>query len=425
MFHRRCQSGAFLVPGIYARGGSTDNNNNNNAVAADEPSIARGKRSQTVQQQQQQQRGAKTSEMTALSGAGKAVQDMEIPGPQARDGDAALPAEGDAAPVVRVAGGIAAPASDGRQVGDNNSGGFGDVDAGGAAAAASAAAAVAPAAAAGAGKNKQSAHLKLRTMHLGRDDAAVEQDRTEQMQPQDGNPVVVALERVASGVDQSESATEGRGAPPAGLPPGTVWLLDYRPPPPPLGESRGVDRFASLGGDASKFAIFLDSAVARGELEPPPPPVPPIPGAAADVGRGEAARAEARRGEGVALAGAPPFMSVEDGARQEDREVDTRDPQHAAVAAGGRGAGAKGKGEGLPEPKPAAEAKPVAAIDAACAIASGGGRWATRITASTLEVTDEGAKESLQALWKQGRMLSQEGDATNVLRGEEVRGEKV
>lgn len=63
--------------------------------------------------------------------------------------------------------------------------------------------------------------------------------------------------------------------------------------------------------------------------------------------------------------------------------------------------------------------------DADLDVSGGGGAVAggteRRITVSTVEVRDEGIQQSLRELWKEGRLLSQERDAANVLRGQEVR----
>lgn len=44
-----------------------------------------------------------------------------------------------------------------------------------------------------------------------------------------------------------------------------------------------------------------------------------------------------------------------------------------------------------------------------------------QVTAKTVELADEGVKQGLETLWKEGRLLSQESDPADVLRGREVR----
>lgn len=122
------------------------------------------------------------------------------------------------------------------------------------------------------------------------------------------------------------------------LPPGTAQLLEYRAPPAAGGE-KGETLYASLGDDVSKFIIFLESAVARGQ--------------------------------------SPSESSVvdEDGVR----------------------------------------------LDLAGGAAAAAGGLERQIFVSTVEVGDEGVERMLQALWSGGRLLSQERDAMDVLRGQEVR----
>ncbi len=117
---------------------------------------------------------------------------------------------------------------------------------------------------------------------------------------------------------------------------GKARLLEYRSPRGAEGKTGGETLYACLGNDVSKFIIFLESAVARGE------------------------------------------GGCEDGAGDTDLYV-----------AGGEGA-----------------------------VAGGTER---RITVSTVEVLDEAIQQSLRELWEGGRLLSQERDAANVLRGQEVR----
>ena len=217
---------------------------------------------------------------------------------------------------------------------------------------------------------KQSTHLKLREMHMGGGRRV--EGKAEETSP-DGSE--------GSHGDADNSAP-GEGE--EGLPPGTVRLLEYRSP---RGES---ERFVSIGGDVSKFALFLDSAVGRGVLEPPTVRMP-------DDGGG-------MDGEAATVGVAPTG-----GRRSSDNSLGRRDRYEeegnlARVSDIGSDA-ATAEGELAPAESHAAMAE---------------GRWATWITASTVEVSDERVQESLKELWKAERLVSQERDATNVLRTGEV-----
>lgn len=220
---------------------------------------------------------------------------------------------------------------------------------------------------------KESMHLKLRAMQLGKRRA--EED--------DGGCVKIKADEMNTAVDGSDDGPTDEGE--AGLPPGTLRLLEYRYRSP-RGE---IERFASIGSDVSKFALYLDSAVLRGLLEPPA--ALRTPNAATVTHTMGAVEGEKQSVPRVTPTGG----LLPRGDRQREAYVSESDVKAAAAASVAPGT------ENL------------------TAIAEG--RWAAHISISTVNVADEGIQESLKELWKAERLLSQERDATDVLRDGEVR----
>lgn len=256
---------------------------------------------------------------------------------------------------------------------------------------------------------KESAHLKLRAMHLGRREPDVigggSKGPSKWLQAQaEEAPALEADSGEVASADICGAQADGAEVE---LPPGTVWLLDYRAPGP------GSARFASLGTNLSKFAIFLDTAVSGGQLEPPA------------VGSVQGVNGDGAPGADVGgLNGFPDeglHLRATDWQRGEDTVLVVEDGVEAANAAAEKVKNGTGSASGARvSAVEAAEAATVAA--AAANVAASGGRWAAKIATSTVEVKDEGIQESLKALWADGRLLSQESNATDVLRGGEVCG---
>lgn len=219
---------------------------------------------------------------------------------------------------------------------------------------------------------KESMHLKLRAMQLGK-------RRSEE---NDGGCGKIKANEMNTAVDGSDDGPPDEGG--AGLPPGTLRLLEYRYRSPG-GE---IERFASIGDDVSKFALYLDSAVLRGLLEPP----------------------AAFRTPNAATV--TYTMGTVDG---ENQSVSRVTPTEGLLPRGDH------HGEAyVPESDVKAAAASVAArTKNLTAIAEG--RWAAHISISTVDIANEDVQEGLKELWKAERLLSQERDATDVLRDGEVR----
>lgn len=234
---------------------------------------------------------------------------------------------------------------------------------------------------------KESMHLKLRAMQLG--NRRAEEDN--------GGCVKSKADEMNTAVDGSEGDDDD--GPPdeagAGLPPRTLRLLEYRYRSPG-GE---IERFASIGGDVSKFSLFLDSAVSRGLLEPPAAWRTPNLATMADTMGAVDGETQLAPGvmptEGLLPWGDSHGMDNHGEAHVSERASELRSDAEAAAAL---------VAAGTENPTAIAE-----------------GRWAAHISVSTVEIADEGVQESLKELWKAERLLSQERDVTDVLRGGEVR----
>eukprot|EP00904_Undaria_pinnatifida_P004953 jgi/Undpi1/1588/HiC_scaffold_11.g04978.m1 len=323
----------------------------------------------------------------------------------------------------------------------------------------------------GGGKGRSPEDVGEGKLRTGRNDAALEGSS--------GGGETARSARQAESLigENTDQAANGGEAP--GLPPGKAWLLEYRAPA--RGPAGGGARFASLGSDLSKFAIFLDAAVARGELEPPPM----AKRNEGVYGEGGASADSVAIAEGVAGAGDIPGgrsgrvtcaersagaceslgdaggLSVGYGGETARERLSSShssslfEPSRARVGGrkggeaneaaeeegGGGERGEEGKGDGggakltdlakppaakpdrqltKPTRSPAVEAAAAEmAAAAAASVAAAGGRWAGQIEVSAVEVADEGVQQDLQALWEEGKLLSQERDATEVLRGRE------
>ncbi|CAM9359098.1 unnamed protein product, partial [Sphacelaria rigidula] len=131
------------------------------------------------------------------------------------------------------------------------------------------------------GPHKESAHLKLRNLHVGRSGAhdrcqpqdAARMERTDSDSRQEDRDVEAAAPAAA------DDEINNGGSAVASVPPGIVCLLEYCAPSLQQGESgresqQQQQRLASFGSDGAKFAMFLDEAVHRGEIVAPPDEAP-------------------------------------------------------------------------------------------------------------------------------------------------------
>lgn len=289
---------------------------------------------------------------------------------------------------------------------------------------------------------KESAHLKLRTMHLDRqkvDDVADTDSKKMpskwlELQAEDalagkvGNRFEKAPTTDSSSENNEESASSSGGEE---LPPGMVWLLEYGLPG--VGPAESEQRFASLGDDVSKFAIFLDSVVHRDDTIQPQSTVGRA-AATTTVNAGVNGAAPPREGspksrrsdsieggsttEAVVVVGEAASTAIETTVVAGTVSMDEK---QAGGANKGQHDSPRNTGKtGVSAEVEALEAEMKKAAAATLA-AAGGSRWASGIMASTVEIADEAIQKRLQTLWEQGRLLSQEQDARDVLRGREVR----
>lgn len=298
------------------------------------------------------------------------------------------------------------------------------------------------------GERRESAHLKLRTMHLDRrkrstrggSDGDDEKGATAVSQGFRSRDERAFMGADGGGDSAEENSHDDSSNDPGGsLPSGTMRLLEYRS----VGSGEG-ERYASLGDDLSKFAMFLDSFVEKGQLEAPPVP-PPSPAVPTTVANATVVESDQVASAASVVDGVDIGASVSGGSENIRPENDeTRSQRNSAPVAstsGAAGSEVADASEGLrshamKEEEKGQEAAPEAVSPPAAGslealeeekTAAGvgdeaaGGRWASRITVSTVNTTDESVQDSLQGLWKEGKLLSQDRDVTDVLRGEEVR----
>lgn len=317
---------------------------------------------------------------------------------------------------------------------------------------------------------KESAHLKLRKIHHGRgasahararagagggdvgdrggggdDDDDLKIDKVARYQPVDGVldggiAATVEEQAVSSAAAVEDGGNDG-GALASSIPSGTVCLLEYTAPGPD-GGGEGGKRYASLGSDGSKFAMFLDAAVRAGEISSPPTTGTPnttsmsspasatiVPDSGTNKNDGtdsvDIVGSEDEKKKTNAKLTAP--LQRQTNMLQKwktnngtDNEIAVPDATAIEGVVGERQTEQRiDDGEGEVSEAAASVKAWLAATTAA--VAGEAGRWASQVVVSAVDVADTEVKDTLQGLWTEGRLLSQDRDAADVLSGREVK----
>lgn len=236
---------------------------------------------------------------------------------------------------------------------------------------------------------RESAHLKLKTIHLG---ASVESERTVVARESLGDSVDGGGDETAAAPNGGES--EGRSQPQEGrLPRGAALLMEYRP-------SEGGECFVSLGGDGSKLALFLDAAVRSADVAP---------------------RSLTPNWSHQSKTRASSADEAEAPERLSQQLVDTANEEvQTAVDTVVKGSGSPRSERQGTEDFACVEVDEAWLAKKASAISVKAGKWGPNVTVSAINVADEATRDSLKALWTRGRLLSQDRDAVDVLNGGEV-----